>query len=32
LVWSSVEFGDAWMIPNTTLWSSVGASSRCENM
>jgi hypothetical protein len=29
---SSVEFADAWMIPNTTPGSSRGASSCCENM
>ena len=32
LVWSSVALGAACTIPNTTLWSSVGASSFCENM
>ena len=32
LVWSRVALGAAWMIPNTTLWSSLGASSFCENM
>ena len=31
-VWSSVALGAAWTTANTTLWSSVGASSFCENM
>ena len=31
-VWSSVALGAAWTMPKTTLWSSVGASSFCENM
>ena len=30
-VWSRVEFAAAWTIPNTTPWSSTGASSRCES-
>jgi hypothetical protein len=31
-VWSSVELGAACTTPNTTAWSSLGASSRMENM
>ena len=31
-VCSIVALGAAWMTPKTTLWSSFGASSFCENM
>ena len=30
-VWSRVELAEACRIPNTTPWSSLGASSCCEN-